>query len=67
MKTYTFWYNETHTYKGGFHAKSLEEAKELLRKAFNNDIDMNDLPDFWYKDKGYDFELAPETIEEWDE
>jgi hypothetical protein len=67
MKTYTFWYSETYTYKAGFQAESLEEAKKLLNDVFDGERDINTLPEFWFKDKGYETEYSSDTIEEWDE
>lgn len=67
MKTYTFWYSETYTFKAGFHANSLEEAKELIGKAFDGEIDLEELPDFWHKGKDYEMEYLAETIEEWED
>ena len=65
MKTYTFWYTESYTYKGGFEAESLEQAQELLAKVFDDgELNFEDLPEFWSKDKGYDAEYSPETLEE---
>lgn len=66
-KTYTFWYSETYTYKGGFDAENLEEAKELLSKVFDGEIGIEELPEFWNKDKGYEADYSPETLEEWED
>lgn len=63
-KTYTFWYSEECTYKGGFQAESLEEAQKLLDEVFEGERAIEDLPGYWSKDKGYEAEYAPETLEE---
>lgn len=67
MKTYTFWFSETYTMKAGFKANSLEEAKALINDVFEGERDVQTLPEFWMKDKGFDCEYSPETLEEWDE
>jgi hypothetical protein len=64
MKKYTFWYSETYTYKGGFEAESLEEAKKLLNEVFEGEMSIQELPWFWNKDKGYEADYSPETLEE---
>ncbi len=67
-KTYTFWYTESYTYKGGFKAESLEQAQELLSQVFDDgEISVEELPEFWSKDKGYEVEYSPETLEEWED
>jgi hypothetical protein len=64
MKTYTFWYSEEYTYKAGFQAESLEEATKLINEVFEGDTAIEDLPAFWSKDKGYESDYSPETLEE---
>ncbi len=67
-KTYTFWYDETYTYKVGFKADSLEQAQELLSQVFDEgEFSVEQLPEFWSKDKNYEFDYAPETLEEWED
>lgn len=65
MKEYTFWYSATYTYKAGFRAESKEHAEMLLKGVFENYNSIEDLPGFWEKDKGYDADYSPETLEEW--
>ena len=64
MPTYTFWYSEEYAYKGGFEAENLEEAEKLLNEVFEGETAIEDLPKFWSKDKGYECEYSPETLEE---
>jgi hypothetical protein len=66
-KTYTFWYDETYTYKAGFTAESLEEAQKLLAEVFEGETAIEDLPGYWSKDKGYESDYAPETLEEYED
>jgi hypothetical protein len=64
MKDFTFWYDETYIYKGGFQANSAEEAQELLEQVFSGEKDINDLPGFWNKDKGYESNYDLKTLQE---
>ncbi len=63
MATYTVWYSETYTYKAWFDADSLEHAKELLGQA-QEDCSLDSLPEFGFKDKNYELDVADETLEE---
>jgi len=66
MKEYEFWYSESITYKAGFVARDLDHAKELLEKVFTSgEIYLEDLPEFWSKDKGSDFDYSPENLREY--
>lgn len=56
MPTYEFWYSETYTNKGWFTADSLPDAKRLIAEVEDGELDINDLPSFGYKDKGYEFD-----------
>lgn len=67
MKEYTFWYSETYTYKAGFKAENLEEATKLVNEVFEGERAIEDLPEFWNKDKGYEADYSPETLEEWED
>jgi hypothetical protein len=65
MPEYEFWYSETYTYKAWFSADSKEQAIELLESVQQGDIDLeNDLTGFGHKDKGYELDLDPLSIEE---
>lgn len=64
MKHYTFWYQETDTYRGHFEAESLEQAKAMLENVFDGEGMLSDLPKFEAVGKGYDAEYSPETLEE---
>jgi hypothetical protein len=64
MKEYTFWYSEEYVYKAGFKAKNLEEAQKLLEHVFEGENSIEDLPGYWNKDKGYECDYSPETLEE---
>lgn len=70
MKDFVFWYSEDTAYKAGFEAETLEEAQSLLEAHFRGDSrsesfgDLEELPGFWSKIKGNDYDYAPETLEE---
>jgi hypothetical protein len=64
MPDYSIWYSETYTNKGYFTANSRQEAIELLTKVDMGDMLMDELPNFAFKDKGYELELEPKTVKE---
>lgn len=64
MTKFTVWYDETYTYKMGFEAETKEEALELIQAVYQGDLDINELPGFWSKDKGYQIDIDPYTLEE---
>jgi hypothetical protein len=64
MPDYSVWYSDTYTYKGYFTADSREQALELLNKVEMGQIVMDELPEFVFKDKGYEIEVDPGTLEE---
>ena len=63
-KGYTFWYTESYTNKGYFEAESKEEALALLAKVASGDTCLDELPEWWYKDKGYELDMSTDTLEE---
>ena len=65
MPEFEIWYSETYTYKAWFSADSKEQAIELLESAQQGDIDLeSDLTGFSRKDKGYELDLEPLSVEE---
>lgn len=64
MATFTFWYSETYTYKTWFEADNEEHARELLRQVEDGELSVEELPQEGSKDKGYEMEIAYETLEE---
>jgi SepF-like predicted cell division protein (DUF552 family) len=54
MPSYEFWYDETNTFKAWFEADNLEQAKELVSKVQDGELDITDLPEFQNKDKNYE-------------
>lgn len=64
MPTYEFWYDETTTYKAWFDAENLEEAEKLLDRVQDGEMNIDDLPEFGNKDKGYEVALEHSTLEE---
>lgn len=63
-KQFTFWYSETYTYKGWFEAESEEQARTFLSRVEDAEWEMSDLPEFGFKDKGYELEIDLGTVEE---
>jgi hypothetical protein len=57
MPEFEFWYDETRTYKAWFTAKDREAALELLDRVQDGDLDLENLPDFANKDKGYEIAI----------
>ena len=65
MPEFEIWYSETYTYKAWFTADSKEQAIELLESVQQGDIDLeSDLTGFSRKDKGYELDLEPLSVEE---
>ena len=64
MPDYSVWYSDTYTYKGYFTADNKEQALELLNKVEMGEILMEQLPKFAFKDKGYELEIDPGTLQE---
>jgi hypothetical protein len=64
MATFTFWYDESASYRATFEAESLEEATELLRQVNDGEIMFDDLPEFGDKQKGNDIEVYVDTLAE---
>ena len=64
MPDYSVWYDEVYTYKGYFTADNREQALELLNKVAMGEIQMEQLPSFGSKDKGYELETDLNTLEE---
>ena len=64
MPNYTFWYSETYTYKGWLTADNKEQAKELLSKVQDSEIEFDELPNYGNKDKNYELDIDLFSIEE---
>jgi hypothetical protein len=65
MPEFEIWYSETYTYKAWFSADSKEQAIEMLEAVQQGDLDLeSDLTGFDRKDKGYELDLDPLSIEE---
>ena len=60
---FSFWYDETYTYKGYITADSREEALKLIEQVELGEMSINDMPGFTCKDKGYTLEIDPGTLE----
>jgi hypothetical protein len=57
MPTYEFWYDETYTNKAWFTADNEEQARELLGKLVDGEVEFGYLPNFRSKDKNYTLEV----------
>ena len=64
MKTYSFWYSETDTFKGYFQAEDKAKARALLLRIQDGELATIDLPEWESKSKNFDFELDIDTLEE---
>jgi hypothetical protein len=65
MPEFEIWYSETYTYKAWFSADSKEQAIEVLEAVQQGDLDLeSDLTGFDRKDKGYELDLDPLSVEE---
>jgi hypothetical protein len=65
MPEFEIWYSETYTYKAWFSADSKEQAIEMLEAVQQGDLDLeSDLTGFSRKDKGYELDLEPLSVEE---
>jgi hypothetical protein len=65
MPEFEIWYSETYTYKAWFSADSKEQAIELLEAVQQGDLDLeSDITGFSRKDKGYELDLEPLSVEE---
>ena len=64
MNEYTFWFDETETYKAVFTADNDEQAIELLQKVEGYEMATEDLPNFAKTSKGYDLGIGIDTLEE---
>ena len=56
MKTYTFMYTETDTYRAYFEAEDLEAATKLLDQVESGEWSISDLPNFGANGKEYSYE-----------
>jgi hypothetical protein len=59
MPSYEFWYNEEYTYKAWFTAENKEEAERLMALVDEGELDLDALPEFGKKDKGYEINIDP--------
>lgn len=56
MPTYEFWFDVVETNKGYFEANSLEEANAMIEKINNLEMNIDDLPKVFVKNKGINVE-----------
>ena len=69
MAEFVFWYDETITYKAGFEADSREDALRQLEETFayrpiSDPRFLEDLKEFWNKEKDFSKDFDPDTLEE---
>lgn len=64
MATFEIWYSETYTYKAWFNADDKEAALAMLEQVRDGEADLEELPNFGNKDKGYELELDIASVEE---
>lgn len=63
LKTYEFWYDETYTYKAWIQAESQEQAELFIEQVEEGELDINAIPGFINKDKGYTLAIGRPTEE----
>jgi hypothetical protein len=56
MAKYEFWFDVVETNKGHFTASSMEEANALIEKINNLEMNIDDLPGVFVKNKGLEIE-----------
>ena len=64
MPEFEIWYSETYTYKAWFTADSKEQAIKLLEAVDQAETLLEELEGFGHKDKGYELDLEPLSVEE---
>ncbi len=64
MAEFVFWYSQEVVRKGYLTADSIEEARELLGSASWGPMDLEDLPNFSFKDKDFRTEVDFDTLKE---
>ena len=57
MKDFIVWYSAEEGGKIGFSAESMDEAKALIEKVREGEMDISDLPNYWKKVKWDEFAL----------
>ena len=57
-------YSETNTYKAWFQAENKEQAIEMLEAVEQGEAELDELAGFGQKDKGYELDLEPLSVEE---
>ena len=62
-KHYQFWYNVEEAWKASFTANSLEEAEALLEQVENGDINLDELPNYYERNKGLDTSIDTASLE----
>jgi len=67
MKRYTVWMDVTETFKVYFEAKDLEDAKRIVQELNTSDLDVDDVHEYFKKNKGIEKEYAVDTLEELEE
>ena len=60
---YSFRYNEVSMNQVWFEAKDDEEAKSLLKKVMEDEINISELPDVGERNRGIDFDFSVSSLE----
>lgn len=63
-KTFTFRFNEIHMQQVWFEAANEEEAKELMRKCEEEEINISDLPKAYERNRGIDLDFGVSILED---
>jgi hypothetical protein len=62
-KHYQFWYNVEEAWRASFTADSLEEAKALLEQVEAGDLSLDELPNYYERNKGLDTTIDMPSLE----
>lgn len=63
-KTFVVWFDVVETHKAYFVADSEEQALEMLKQVNGYDLNVDDLPEVFVKNKGIEVEVDLNSIEE---
>jgi hypothetical protein len=64
MKTFTFRFNEVSMNQVWFEAANEEEAKELMRKCEEEEMNISDLPKSFERNRGIELDFGVSILED---
>ena len=63
METFSFRFNEVSMNQVWFTAENIEEARELLKKCENEEINISDLPNAMERNRGIELDFSVSMLE----